>query len=130
MFVGCNDSVNFLITPRRQAGDIFEEAVLASYLPIPRLVSPPGAQWAKWWKEAFGWSLLTRRGDDQHWLPYQHPDMVQSRSATQALIDEENVHKFLILNFDQIWRSSWSMENHKLHYKSHYRGGARGKKTK
>lgn len=113
-----------------QAGDISEEAVLASYMPIPTLVSPPGKAWAVWWKEAFGWSLLTRRGDDQQWLPYEHPDMSQSRAATQALIDEQGVHRFLILNFDQIWRSSWSMEHHKLHYKDRRAAGARGKKRK
>lgn len=99
-------------------------------MPIPQLIDPPGAIWAQWFKEAYGWSLLTRRGDDQQWLPYHHPDMVQSRAATQALIDEQEVNKFLILNYDQIWRSSWSMEHHKLHYKVRSKAGKRGSKRK
>ena len=103
---------------------------MASHMDIPREISRPGVGWAKWWKESFGWSLLTRRGDDQQWLPYHHPDMAQSREATSALVQEDDVHKFMILNFDQIWRSSWSMEHHKLHYKDRRAAGCRMKKKK
>ena len=86
--------------------------------------------WIRWWRQAFGWSLLTRGGDDQQWLPWDSPDMVRSRQETLELIQEKGVHPYLVLNYDQLWRQSWSTSKFKLHYKHRSGAGKRVAKRK
>lgn len=105
--------------------ELFQRMVLWRLWNHYRRKFPLQQSWIRWWRAQFGWSLLTRSGDDLQWLPYGHPDMQQSRKETLDLIDNQGVHKFLILNYDQVWRNAWSMSKHKLHYKDRAKVGSR-----
>ena len=113
---------------RLQNGEVSHETALRGILPEPKVVPAPSEAWVRHWKDVWGWSMVTRGGDEQQWLPWNHPDMVQSREDTRALISKENVHKFLILNYDQVWRTAWQMSRHKLAFKPRASKGLRGKK--
>lgn len=110
-------------------GKISAEAALKGYERIPAKLSYPSLSWVRWWKSAWGWSMLTRAGEESSWLPFSHPDMVQSREHTMSLINEKHVHPYLILNYDQLWRNCWQMSRHKLCYKSRHGTGRRVGKT-
>ena len=50
--------------------------------------------------------------------------MQRSRQETMELIAKAGVHRYLLLNYDQLWRAAWtpSGSKFKLHYK--HRSGA------
>ena len=101
------------------------ETVLSALLPLPKKVKYPSSAWLRWWKGAWGWTLLARSADEQSWLPYGHPDMEQARSETRKLFSEHNVHPFLLLNYDQVWRNAWSLQKVPLMFKRRSQAGTR-----
>lgn len=121
---------NTSVEERYRSGALSTEAAQASLEPIPEPVAVPTHAWVRWWRQCFGWSLLTRGGDDQQWLPYDHVDMVQSRAETKELLATGLCHPYLLLNYDQLWRTAWGMSRFKLHYKHRSGTGRRVGKTK
>lgn len=110
-------------------GKISAEAVIAGILPVPEKIKPPTPAWVRWWKASWGWSMLSRSGDTQGWLPFAHEDMCRSREQTRQLL-AEGCHKFLCLNYDQLWRSAWNMGQHRLCFKDRQFKGKRVAKRK
>ena len=110
-----------------EKGDIHAAAAIEGYLPPPRPVEAPSLAWVRKWKSSWGWSMLTRSADESTWLPYNHVDMQQSRARTAQMI-AEGVHRFLILNYDQLWRNSWCMSKHKIAWKDRQAVGTRARK--
>lgn len=110
-------------------GKISAEAVIAGILPVPEKIKPPTPAWVRWWKASWGWSMLSRSGDSQGWLPFAHEDMCRSREQTRQLL-AEGCHKFLCLNYDQLWRSAWNMGQHRLCFKDRQFKGKRVAKRK
>ena len=88
-------------------GEMSAEAALSAIMPEPQKVVPPGRRWASSFLQQWGWSLLSRGADSQLWLPYDHADMVASRADFRSLLEKEDVHPALILNYDQLWRAAW-----------------------
>ena len=113
-----------------RAGMLLPETVLNAIEPIPSKVSCPSDSWLRWWKGAWGWTLLTRSPDEAGWLPYGHCDMEAARSATKNLITQEGVHPFLVLNYDQCWRNAFSLNKAPLMFKDRSGTGRRVGKTK
>eukprot|EP00438_Fugacium_kawagutii_P021030 Skav205788 [mRNA] locus=scaffold340:197261:201341:+ [translate_table: standard] len=115
---------NAELLAKYQAGEMLPETLLKSWEPEPQAFSTPSESWIRQWKASFGWSTLTRGGDEQAWLSYNSTEMEQARNQINSLFTSKNVHKFLCLNYDQLWRNSWGLSKHKLCYK-HRRGAGR-----
>lgn len=112
-------------------GHIHPETLLDGLLPLPSKVKHPTESWARWWKSAWGWSVLSRSADEgSTWLPYSHHDMVQSREEFSKLMSEQQVNPLLILNYDQVWRNCFSIGRTPLMYKEREKGGDRAEKTR
>ena len=123
----CKSSIqvwNQAVNEQFQNGELSAEAAVAAVMPEPAELQPPGERWARWFLSEWGWSLLSRGSDAQIWLPFNHPDMVESRAAFRRLLDKEQVHAGLVLNFDQVWRSAWTCGG-KLMWKT----GAKGERV-
>eukprot|EP00438_Fugacium_kawagutii_P030172 Skav221646 [mRNA] locus=scaffold1174:172793:177119:+ [translate_table: standard] len=86
---------------RYQAGNLHPNALEAGLEPMPKRLKAPSRSWGQWFRQTWGWSMLTRSNDSQAYLPYNHPDMECARVAVKALVSEQNVNGALILNYDQ-----------------------------
>ena len=86
--------------------------------------------WVRSWKRMWGWAMLARSSDDASWLPFSHADMEMARIEVGQLMTKHSVHRFLILNFDQVWRNCWSLSKTPLCYKVRSLAGQRAKKAK
>ena len=115
---------NCSILAQVQDGQLSAEEALSRVLPRPRKLAPPSRHWAANFLRQWGWSMLSRSSDAQIALPYDHEDMQQSRLAYRDLLERQGVHKGLVLNFDQLWRTAWA-SSAKLLFKS----GAAGEKS-
>ena len=93
-----------------EQGLLSAEAVLTAVQPVPVRIRYPTPSWIRWWKSSWGWTLLSRGGDEQGWLPYSHPDMAAARLDTKRLFSEDGCHKRLCLNYDQIWRNAFTLQ--------------------
>ena len=89
-------------------GLVTAERALSLIVPPPRELPLPSERWAGGFLRTWGWSLLSKNSDSATSLPYEHEDMVISRDAYRGLIDKQGVHAGMILNFDQLWRTSWA----------------------
>lgn len=112
-----------------QADDMLPETLLKFWEPEPQLLRAPSESWIREWKASFGWSTLTRGGDEQAWLSYNSSEMEQARNQINSMFTTKNVHKFLCLNYDQLWRNSWGLSKHKLAYKNRKGAGKKVLKT-
>ena len=112
------------------SGKLTAEATIAALEPLPRPLTNPSESWVRWWKSQWGWSNLTRSNDDTTWLPYWHQDMIEARNKVRELFEQGGVDPRLCLNFDQVWRNSWSVSRHKLCYKHRSKAGIKAKKTR
>lgn len=110
-------------------GEMTMEAALAGWSQLPHPVKPPSASWARSFQQKWGWSLLSKGSQGGGWLPYNHPDMVHARQATQALFESRGVHEALLLNFDQMWRTCFSFDG-KLRFKPRAFAGQKVPKQK
>ena len=111
-----------------RSGMLEHQTVLDSIEPLPRKLEVPGLSWIRAWKASWGWAMLTRGGDEQAWLPYTSSDMQAARNAVAAMFTKQNVDKRLLLNYDQLWRNSWSCSKLKLCYKGRRNAGKKTKK--
>ena len=112
-----------------QNGELRAEALEASILPEPREVRKPGREWVYQWRQAFGWSMLTRTSDAQAWLPFHDADMAMARDYVNSL-PSRGVADGLVLNFDQVWRQSFDTHRYKLAFKPREGRGKRMKKVR
>ncbi|CAK9092325.1 Uncharacterized protein (Fragment) [Durusdinium trenchii] len=122
-------SFNEDLETKYKNGEMHAEAVVEAYHPLPREIAVPSMAWIRQWKASWGWSMLTRGSDDASYLPYNHVDMQMSRQRTLDLIHKKGVHKFLLLNFDQVWRNNWNMAKFKLAFKDRVNIGRKGNKA-
>ena len=118
------------VRDRYESGELSAEATLASLEPIPAKLEHPSESWVRSWKRMWGWAMLARSSDDASWLPFSHADMEMARIEVGQLMTKHSVHRFLILNFDQVWRNCWSLSNTPLCYKVRSLAGQRAKKAK
>lgn len=118
------------IEAKYSAGDLLPEATLAALEPEPKKIMQPTDAWVRWWRAAFGWSMLTRSDNEGSWLPYGHADMEAARRGVAELFSVKKVHPFLCLNVDQLWRNAWCLRGHKLCFKDRAAAGVRAKRTK
>ena len=81
-------------------------------------------------RSSWGWTLLSRSGDDSGWLPFSHSDMEAARQATKRLVTHEGIHPFLILNYDQLWRNAFTLRKTPLIFKDRSGTGRRVKKSR
>ena len=116
------------IESKWRSGAIESKTVLDSLEPLPQKLEVPGLSWIRAWKSSWGWAMLTRGGDEQAWLPYSSSDMQAARNSVQQMFTQKNVDKRLLLNYDQLWRNSWSCSKHKLCYKGRRNAGQKSKK--
>jgi hypothetical protein len=124
------DDHNAAVKERYEKGEISSEAAMASLEPRPEPIQHPTESWVRAWKRNWGWAMLGRSSDDSSWLPYHHSDMEVARTEVKKLVSEHGCHKWLLLNFDQIWRNCWSLSKTPLFYKSREQAGQRAKKAK
>ena len=113
-----------------KSGNLLPEAAIAAALKKPSRVTYPTESWLRWWKSAWGWTLLSRSGDEAAWLPYDDVDMAQAREEVQKLISQHGCHPYLILNFDQLWRNAFALQKVPLMYKDRAGTGHRSGKSK
>lgn len=124
------DDHNAAVKERYEKGEISSEAAMASLEPRPAPIPHPTESWVRAWKRNWGWAMLGRASDDSSWLPYHHSDMEVARTEVKKLVSEHGCHKWLLLNFDQIWRNCWSVSKSPLCYKSREQAGQRARKVK
>lgn len=98
--------------------------------PLPKRLKEPSKSWCQWFRQAWGWSMLSRSSDTQAWLSYDHPDMVMAREAVRELETVHGCHDGMIINYDQIWRCSYSTSTFKMAFKRRCDAGKRAKKTR
>ena len=115
---------------RYRAKEISAEQVLSSLEPEPKRINYPSDSWVRMWKSCWGWSMLTRSSDDSSWLPYTHSDMQTARDEVNKLVSEHGCHRYLLLNYDQVWRNAWSLTKTPLCYKQRSGAGKRIKKAR
>lgn len=108
-----------------ERGEITAEAALCALHPAAKPLPRPSAQWCRDFKQRWGWSLLTRTNEDTVHLPYDHPDMSASRLSFSKLFTEDGVDHRLVLNYDQLWRNSWSCSKFKMRWKKRSHLGQR-----
>ena len=112
-----------------EEGKIEPEVFMKSFQPVPTAVKHPSISWSRWFLRSWGWSLLTKQSDAQLSLPFEHYDMVQARSLVASMVDVHKVHPALLVNFDQLWRSSWQCSG-KLLFKDRGHAGKRVHRAK
>ena len=122
-------AANSELRSKFEASQISSRAFIAGFQAEPKPVKPPTLQWGRWFLQKYGWSLLSRCSDQQSWLPFNHPEMIAARQAVQDLFDAHNVHPAMVLNFDQLWRQSWSFTG-KLLLKDRKAMGCRRNRSK
>ncbi|CAK9114704.1 Uncharacterized protein (Fragment), partial [Durusdinium trenchii] len=103
------------LVDRHERGELTAAALAAGLQDVPETLAIPSKQWCRKFRINFGWSLLSRGGDTQAYLPYAHPDMQASRDHMAATL-ADGVHGALVLNFDQVWRCAFQF-NGRLFYK-------------
>ena len=69
--------------------------------PLPKRLKEPSKSWCQWFRQAWGWSMLSRSSDTQAWLSYDHPDMVMAREAVRELETVHGCHDGMIINCRQ-----------------------------
>eukprot|EP00435_Cladocopium_sp_Y103_P033811 s1426_g8.t1 len=121
---------NAKILESYEQGGIHPRALQSALVPTPTKIAPPDSNWCQWWRRAWGWSMLTRSNDAQAWLSYDSADMRAAREAVADLTEKMGVHKGLVLNFDQLWRNSYSTSRFKVAFKARKNVGTRSKKTR
>jgi hypothetical protein len=109
-----------------EQGLLSPEALMESLEPLPQIVPRPSKTWCSEFRLNWGWSMLTRGSSDAQWLGFPHPDMQSSREQFAKMLD--SVNPLLILNFDQVWRNSWSTSAFKMFYKPQENMGKRGRR--
>ena len=109
----------------KEEGKLSVKDLANSLLPTPAKVEMVGEKWCRYFIERFGWSLLSV-SSQQACLPYNHADMKMYRDHFRDMIDS-GVHKYLVLNFDQVWRCAFSWCG-KLQYKPRELVGKIGRK--
>ena len=90
---------------------------LSLALPHPRPLSTTSRWWSGWFLRKWGWSMLARGSETQVSLPFEAEEMRTARQAYKELIEAQQVHPALILNYDQLWRCAWHSDS-RLLYKS------------
>ena len=123
------EQYNKEILEKYKAGEVHPWALEASLEKKPEKVKLPCRTWFQWWRKEWGWSMLVRSSDQQAWLDYSSADMIAARDAVNKL-PEEGVHPGLILNFDQLWRNSYSTTRFKMAFKERKHVGKRAQRTK
>lgn len=101
------------------------QTLLDSYMPLAKHLSCPSESWLRMWKSCWGWSTLARGGDQQAWLPFSSPDMAAARRSIRGLFESKQVHRFLLLNYDQLWRCCFSAGKTRMCYKDRQGAGRR-----
>ncbi len=119
------DSWNNGVMKQFEEGVITAEAAVSALHPAAKPLPRPSSQWSRDFKQRWGWSLLTRTNEDTLHLPYHHPDMSSSRDSFSRLFTEEAVDHRLVLNYDQLWRNSWSCSKFKMCWKKRSQIGSR-----
>ena len=104
---------------------IHSQTFLNSYMQLEEPMTCPGLPWIRMWKACWGWSTLSRSGDEQAWLPYSSSDMVAARRSIRGLFESKQVHPFLLLNYDQLWRCCFSAGKTPMSYKHRQGAGKR-----
>ncbi|CAL1164996.1 unnamed protein product [Cladocopium goreaui] len=95
---------------------------------MPSEVEKPNQKWCRNFVKNFGWSLLSP-SMEQASLPFDHPDMKLYRDNYKKMITTGQVHPYLVLNFDQVWRCAFSWSG-RMHWKPRENVGKRSKKVK
>ena len=67
-----------------EAGRMTAQAAAEAVTPAPKMLRVPDHRWGRRFMQQYGWSLLSRGADTQQWLPFNHPDMIASRSFPAA----------------------------------------------
>ena len=97
---------NQQLIAQRERGELTATALFEGLQRAPEKVPIPTRRWCQKFRTNYGWSLLSRGGDTQAFLPYSHPDMAASRDAMAEML-ADGVHEALVLNFDQVWRCAF-----------------------
>ena len=119
------ENYNKGIVDSYEKGLLSPQALMESLEPRPEAIAKPSPIWCRDFRANWGWSMLTRGSSDAQWLGFTHPDMESSRQQFAKML--ESCHPFLILNFDQVWRNSWSTSAFKMFHKSRTQTGKRGR---
>lgn len=123
------EQANQALKAEYDRGEISVKGLLEGWQPVPKKVTPPRSNWGRWFLKQYGWSLLSRAPDSQSWLPFDCSEMIQARDSVRKLTTESGVHAAMILNYDQLWRNSWSFSG-KLLMKDRATKGLRRNRTK
>lgn len=123
-------AANAEVGRKYKEGLLLPEAAIEALQPLPERLQYPSESWVRWWKSSWGWSMLQRSADDQQYLPYGHQDMAMARKLVKDMFEVEDppVHRYLLLNYDQVWRSCYSNSKYKLCYKDRSGAGQRARK--
>lgn len=121
---------NDKIIQQFQAGELLPEACLAALEMVPETIPYPSRAWAQWFKATWGWSYITRQNNESQYLGYDHPDMLAARQRVEELHTVHQVHKGLILNFDQLWRNCFATGRYRMCYKDRAMKGVRTKRKR
>lgn len=116
---------NAKILKSKEEGKLTVKGFEQSLLPVPAQVINVGEKWCRDYIDRFGWSLLSV-SSQQACLPYNHAEMKMFRDHFRDMVDS-GVERYLILNFDQVWRCAFSWSG-KLQYKPRELVGKRGSK--
>ena len=119
---------NEALHQRHAAGQLSAPALAKALQPIPQELKPPGSKWARSFIRNFGWSLLSGNSE-QASLPMNHPDMQLFRDYYETMVTKDGIHKWLVLNFDQLWRCAYSCSG-KMAWKPRGNVTKRGRKVK
>lgn len=93
------------IEDRFKAGKLQAAAALAALEPMPKMVPHPSESWVRRWKVSWGWSMLSRGGDEQQSLPFDHIDMQQSREEVSL----KNAYLFVVFYSFVLFPCFWSL---------------------
>lgn len=124
------DEWNEEIRAKYQNGEILPETALDSLEPQRKPLAVPSSSWVRSWKAAWGWSMLSRGGDEQAWLAYSSSDMINARQGVRDQFAKAGVHPFLMLNYDQLWRQNFTTGNLRLSYKHRKNVGRKANKQR
>ena len=116
------------IRAKHQRGEISAKTLAQTLSPMPSEVEKPNQKWCRNFVKNFGWSLLSP-SMEQASLPFDHPDMKLYRDNYKKMITTGQVHPYLVLNFDQVWRCAFSWSG-LMHWKPRENVGKRSKKVK
>lgn len=112
-----------------ESGELTAKAAVSGVMSMPEMVVRPDTRWAAWFRRKYGWSLLSRGMENAAWLPYNHPDMENTRQKISALITEKKVHPGMMLNVDQVWRRAYDNKA-RFMYKDRSKFGKRAKRCR